>query len=174
MLLDAIRQLELRRDAALESFTQSLYKFKDEEKATPDDIAHEYITAESKIAKLQTAQAFYNTIVKLKVDVPGAGKMDYWLSEAIKLVGGAGRLARLWKSALPQSARPRFGLYASDVGPRVRKKEEEYQIHVLTKEEILIRAKTAVKFSGALRAAIARGNTEEWDIPWLSPSDLEV
>jgi len=172
MLLQAIQQHELNRDAALETFNQSFYAFEDEEKEGPVDLAMQYLESETAIALLQTAQAQYNTRIQVTVKIDGK-KKDFLLATAIKLVGGAGRLSRLWKSSLQHEDGGWRRSLVPINAPKARRKEDEYEVPVIDRAEILKRSKEAARLASALRAAIAKGNTMKVKID-LDPKLLDV
>lgn len=153
----ALRVLETRKDAVVREFTDSLRKYKDEMKRTPDEVMKEIAEYESRIAKLQAAQTTYNQ--KVVVDVLGN---TMTLTEAIKRVGGAGKLVQLWKSAEG---------YAMSSDGGVRRTDIEVPKPTITPKEVTDNVIKADRWADALRGAIAEGNaiSVELDIPadWL-------
>src|SRR6478609_5737725 len=66
-LRTAVKSLEMKLQAAIRVFNDSLVKYPSEKKSTPEEVMGEILQLETGIAKLQAAQAEYNT--KVKVDV---------------------------------------------------------------------------------------------------------
>src|SRR5580698_4796879 len=93
---EAIKQQERRRDAAANAFAGSLKKFPDENKEAPNQIMDAFAKAEISLAELQVAQMRYNLAVQVEI----GDKMS--LAEAIKRVGGAGRIEKMWKSSIAE------------------------------------------------------------------------
>jgi hypothetical protein len=162
-LRDAISGWQLKRDAATKAFDGSLYKFPDENKETPNEVVASIEAAELIIAKLQTAQMEYNLKVQLKL--PG-GTLS--LAEAIKRVGGLGRIEKMWKSAASPKKRSYLDLDevpTRDDGRIVAERQ-------LNTKEVIEQASKVGKLAGKFRSAIAVGNATEVDID-LDPSLFE-
>jgi len=163
LLREAIKQHELRRDAAAQAFDGSLKAFPGEEKPTPQSLVDQFLASERAIAKLQVAQMQYNLYVK--VNVQGE---DMSLAEAIKRVGGEGRSEKMWRSATG-TKKDRYGYSGDDeMDPnRVRSKA------TITVNEAVKLATQAGKRAGVMRAAIATANAKEVEIEDLSPALFE-
>jgi len=100
-LQHTLRELAHRRDTAAARFDKVLWKFEDQDKATPQQIMKAYRDAEVTIAKLQTAQGRYNLAITVNVL-----SETMTLAEAVKRVGGAGRMEKMWRSiAAPKKDR---------------------------------------------------------------------
>lgn len=162
-LQQAIKARQETRDLLQGQFNGSLYKFADEDKRNPVEIADDLIKAEAEIAQLQAAQGVYNAQVTITV-----GGHDISLLQAIKQVGGANRLANLWKGVAQQTAgalatgrRSRFDPYGAG---GVRDKEQEYAQQTVTAEVAIEKAQEASKAARELRAAISAGNAREVEI----------
>lgn len=158
---EAMRRWELRRETAANQFTDSLLAFRDEQKATPDEVMKGFVDAEAAVAKLQTAQAKLNLVVT--VDVQGT-KMP--LIEAIKRLGGAGRAEKMWRQAAGGTKKDRYG-YRDE---NVRREGEERAASTISQKEAISRATKAGSFASAVRNAIAKGNTVEVEIENLDPA----
>jgi len=150
------KQLELATVSS--TFEESLYKFEGEDKQTPQEVADNITKLEREISTLQTAQSRYNLGVTVVV---GATKEKLTLEQAVKLVGGAGRVAKLWRNAAKGEKRDRYG-YGDRV--KTRKADEVTATATVTREEALTKARNAESFAGSLRNAIAFGNTTELDL----------
>lgn len=164
-LREAIKQHELRRDTAAHGFNGSLKAFPGEVKDTPSKVIETFLSAETAIARLQVAQMQYNLIVTV---TPTMGeKMS--LAEAIKRVGGLGRVEKMWRSAAGPK-KDRYGNYLDEdeIDPtRVRSKP------TMTPTEAVKMATAAGKRAGALRAAIATSNATQVEIEGLDPELFE-
>lgn len=159
----SLKQLEL---ATIQTqFDESLFAFKDEKKDHPNDIVNHINKLEHEIAMLQTAQTFYNLNVKVKL---GGMDREVPLTYAIKIVGGAGRIAKMWRTAAKGQQRDRWDRLQATT----RRTDEVQAEPVMDKKEALDKAKEAEKFAGSVRSAIATGNTEKMHIDFLDPALL--
>ena len=162
-LQQAIKARQEDRDLLQGQFSGSLFKFEDEEKRSPVEIAQDLEKAEREIAQLQATQGVYNTKVTITV-----GGQDISLLQAIKQIGGANRVAGLWKAVAQQSAgalshgrRNRYDPYGHGA---VRDKEQEYAKSTVSAEEAIERSKATSKAARAMRAAISAGNAKSVDV----------
>jgi len=153
MLKQAIREARTERDSAAARFTPSLTAFPNESKPDPRKLAEAYQAAENRLAILQVAQTRYN----LEVQVTVQGE-QMSLLQAIKLVGGAGRLDKMWRSAsTPSQDRYNYREETRDKDAIVAERQVSY-------DEAAGFTKTASRRANALRAAIDKGNTYEMEI----------
>lgn len=148
MLREALKKLAIRADSSAKNFEDSLHAFKGEEKTHPTEVMKNYLDAEKDIARLQRIQDEYN--IKVQVDVHGE-KMS--LCEAVKRVGGAGRAEKLWRNA----AVPHKDRFA--YREEVRKADEERPHKVMSPKELMDAHSKGASYAGALRNAIALGNS---------------
>jgi hypothetical protein len=155
---EAIKRWEMIRDAASKQWNDSLFVFEKEDNISPDDIMKTYTNAERAVASLQTAQARFNIQTKVKVLVE-----EMTLAEAVKLLGGAGRAEKMWKSHATNTGRDRYSSRDNS-----RSKEAEYAKRSISTKDCLSRATAAAKFAGALRASIAEGNSAKIDTITIS------
>jgi hypothetical protein len=150
----ALRELGHVSDIAAGQFNDSLKVFPDDVKTHPTEVMARYQAAEAKIAKLQTLQAQYNLDVTVQVQ-----GQPMTLSEAVKLVGGAGRAEKMWRSvAAPKQDRYGGDRDTRDAGVVVAQK-------VISTEEAAGHAKAAARWASALREAIQVGNATEMEFP---------
>jgi len=159
----AVHQHELRRDTALRAFTGSLRVFPGETKESPTDLMDQFSKAERAIARLQVAQMRYNLKVKVKVD----GE-EISLAEAIKLVGGLGRTEKMWKTATGPKE-DRYSTRSEDQ----RDPSQVYSQPTISVTEAVRRTAAAGKKSGAMRQAIAIGNSQAVEVEDLETSLFE-
>lgn len=148
LLREAIRRYELRRRVAANQFDDSLTQFEGETKRSPESITEDFVAAERAIATLQAAQSRYNLLVE--VDVLGE-KMT--LCEAVKRIGGAGRIEKMWRTAAG-GKKDRYG-YDRD---EVRRADEVRANRTVSVEDAMKRASRLASQASAIRAAIATGN----------------
>jgi hypothetical protein len=159
-LRQAIKEMETARDLLAARFADCLKEFEGEEKPDPIDVMKLYEAAEKDLASLQTAQTQYNVLVR----VPGLGIL---LSEAIKQVGGAGRVEKMWK-VVATGPKNRYG-FESDS----RSKDMIVAKLKVSAESAGGLAKRAGKWASSLREAIQLGNAIEVDIEGLDPELFE-
>lgn len=156
-LREAVRRWELIRENAAKQFPATHWAFEGEtDRLTPDATMERYVQADTAIAKLQTWQQQYNLSVPL--DVLG---FHMTLSEAVKRLGAAGRAEKMWRVALNDEGQERY----SNRRDIVRPKDEIRAKKLMKPDALMERANKASKFSGALRAAIAKGNVTEVELP---------
>lgn len=156
LLREAIKQWELRKDAASRVFDTTLTKFPGEEKPIPGDLIDQYFAAEIAIAKLQTAQSAYN----LFVSFPFEENEKMTLCEAVKSLGGYSRVEKLWRTASGGGKKDRY--YGNS--DTERDPEKIYAIQVVTPMDGVEKASVAARRASALRAAIATACTQSVDI----------
>lgn len=152
-LQQAVREAKAERDQASKRFTPALKKFPGEEKPDPRELAEAFIAAEIRLARLQSAQTLFNLTARVQVQGETMS-----LLEAIKLVGGAGRLEAMWRSA----ATPETNRYSMNEDTR-QKDTIVAEAQVSFDEAGELRRK-AGKRASALRAAIQKGNAQEIDL----------
>jgi hypothetical protein len=162
-LREAIRRHELRRDAAATQFNESLWRFEDEDKISPDDLHTLFVEAEKTIGVLQVGQMRYNRAVALNVT---GEKMT--LAEGVKRIGGAGRIEKMWRESVGKKDR-----YGRDPSDRTRSSDTQHVVRALSVKECMDRTSRTAKFAGALRAAIAEANSREVEVEGLDPSLFE-
>jgi len=157
-LKEALKLKTIELQSVQSLFDESLYKFEGEEKLSPMDVVAQIKTLEDQIAKLQTAQSYYN----LQVIVIINGERGF-LETAIKLVGGAGRVSKMWRTASAGRTRDKWD--RSQIA--TRRTDEITAEPTVKKVDALEKAKEAEKFASSLRSAIAVGNTSIVDIAWI-------
>ena len=149
-LQHAIRELSHARDIAAMQFDNSLKAFPDEEKPHPEAAMRAFLDAEGTMARLQVVQGDYNLRVKVQVL---SQRMP--LSEAVKLVGGAGRAEKMWRGA----AGTKKERYSYDRDERAE--GTIVATRTISVETAAAEAKKAAKWASALREAIQVGNATE-------------
>lgn len=162
-LREAIKQHELRRDTAAATFESSLKKFPGEDKEDPREVIKLFLLSERAVAKLQTVQMFFNIAVKVE-----ANGETMTLAEAIKLVGGAGRVEKMWRVAA-SGKKDRYATHDES-----RASDTVYATPTITAAEAVRLATAAGRVSGNLRAAIAVANAQEVEIQDLDATLFEV
>lgn len=154
-LRELLRRAVTRRDLASQQFRESLWAFAGESMlGKPVDIADDFSYADETVALLEEAQQLYNA----RVNVSVLGK-TFTLAQAVKRVGGAGRLDKMWRIAALDTGRDRY-----DSQRRTRSKDEIQAERQVSVSEAIQRADKASQFASALRAAIASANNTEVDL----------
>ena len=95
-----LRELQEERDITQERFSSGLSVYpsmRDKVVATPKELSLSVLSLEAQIALLQTIQNEYNLTVIVAVE-----GVTMSLAQAIKTVGGLGRVSKLWRN----TARP--------------------------------------------------------------------
>lgn len=147
---EGLRRWQLRRDSAYGQFKESILAFPDEAKPKPIEVSGRAELAEGNIARLQAFQARYNAGVTILVR--GVGEMS--LLQAVKAVGGLGRLERMWRQA-SASKDDRYGYRDT------RQTGEIRALRQVSFDEAAEAAATIGRQLGAYREAIAAGNATE-------------
>lgn len=161
---ERLNALLIDHKIASDSFGGTLVYFdEDGQGESPDSVADRFAEAERRIAALQAVQARYN--LSVTVEVLGQ-KMT--LCEAIKRVGGAGRLEKMWRPATSTLR----GVDWRGTPTLKRSKDDVVAKRALSPEDCGKRAVKAARYAAALRAAVAQGNTIELDLD-CDPSLLE-
>lgn len=160
-LREAIKQWELRKDAASRIFEDCLKVFEGENKLHPSKVIDQLLLAETSIAKLQTVQAHYNLYVHVQFE----GER-ITLCEAVKSLGGYSRVEKLWRVASGGGKKDRYFRDDNERDPT-----KQYAKQVVSALEGVEKATIAAKRASALRAAIATGNAEEVEMD-LNPALL--
>ena len=152
---EALKRWELRRKTADHQFRDSLHRFEGEDKLSPDQVLATFQQADENYAKLQELQQWFNHQVKCKV-----GGEEQTLSYCVKVIGGVGRVEKLWREAAAQK-RDRWNRYDQDL---TRNKDTEYAQRAITVGEATKRAEQAAKRASQVRTAIAVGNATSVDV----------
>lgn len=162
-LREAIKQWELRKDAANRIFDDSLKVFPGEVKTHPEVLIKQYLAAEVAIAQLQTAQAQYNLLVTFDFE----GRL-ITLCEAVKSLGGYSRVEKLWRTASGGGKKDRYYGGTSDE----RDPTKTYAVQVVSPMDGVEQSTIAARRASALRAGIATGNATTCEIG-LNPELLK-
>jgi hypothetical protein len=166
VLQHAIRELESAREVAAQQFASNILQFESQEdKLELPEVFARFTTLESKIAQVQCAQARYNLAVQ--VEVLGQAMS---LHQAVKLVGGAGRAEKMWKTVVKGGEQTNHRYYSQETS---RTKENEYAKRSISVANALAHAKHAAKLASALRQAIQLGNATDLDLEGLDAATLE-
>lgn len=149
---EALRLWKIRRTAAEAAFPNSFKKYDDEDKASPQELEKELILCEDAISSLETIQSIFNN--QVSVTIKGE---DYSLSYAVRRLGGATRLEKLWSTQVA----PEPDRYAARIPRSV---EHVIEKQTITTKEITKSATGAAQVSSLFRRAIAAGNASRIDV----------
>jgi len=150
----AIRELTQRSKIAASEFSDNLMQFESDDKVDLERVFDTYKECEQKIARIQELQTRYN--LEQASHIYGR-KIS--LCEAVKLVGGAGRMEKMWRDAAKGKKNDRWSRSETS-----RSKEDEYAKRAVSVETCLQNAKKASNFANALREAIQVMNVQPWAI----------
>jgi hypothetical protein len=160
-LREALKRWEMRREAAVRRFNSSFFAKPSDIAAkrstNPDEVMREFQRCEQAIADLQEVQARYNLSTTVAFQ-HGGKSVTMSLTKAVKLIGGAGRAENMWRAQTATADDP-FENQKMAYGD----KNVEWQVRQLPLNDVVDRAANAATFAGALRGAIAIGNTREMD-----------
>lgn len=164
-LKEAIKMAGLELDIVRSQFNDSLHKFKDETKPHPANVASRIESLEEKLGLLQTAQRYFN----LNVTGTFLGR-EITLENAVKIVGGKGRVAKMWRQAARGAEVDKWDRRQA----LTRKADEEKAEPTITQDEALQKAKETERKASDLRALIAKANAQEIEIEWLDESLMSL
>jgi hypothetical protein len=157
----AIRELTHLRDVLTSQFGDNIMQFPSmESKLNIDEVAQKLQKVEKDIAALQEQQARYN--LQVQVEVLG---QSISLMQAVKTVGGAGRIEKMWRTVAKGGTSKRSYRYSE--GERDR--NTEYAVVSVPVEMAVERAREAHRYATALREAIQLGNATTIDVEGLEP-----
>lgn len=163
---ESLARWVMERDTLSGQFSDSLFFFpEDKESGTkqkPKTVMSSFQDADLAVATLENVQQLYNQRIKCKVQ-----GQDLSLAMCIKLVGGAGRRAKMWRDAASQK-QDRYGRYDDR---QQRSKDTIYAERAMTPTEIKAEFDVATRYASALRNAIARGNSQDVDLSELGLED---
>jgi hypothetical protein len=159
---EALRRWHDRRDIHSRTFTEALWQFSTDQNGNPVEIAQMYEKADRAIAALEVAQQEYNQRVTVKLS-----DGEFKLSVAVKRVGGAGRLTKMWRSAATSTGRDRYSYRENR-----RSKDDEFAKRMVAQPVAMEQADKAAQYASQLRAAIAVANGTEIELESVDPNLL--
>lgn len=157
-LREALRNHRTLRDVHAARFNETLFQFEGSDAQSPQEVADAFRKADHAVAALEEAQQFYNQQVRVK-----AGGETMTLARAIKMVGGAGRLEKMWRSAAKDSGRDRYSYREM-----TRKSDEIVAKRMVSIDDSIKLATNAAQFASELRSAISEANATKVNIE-ISP-----
>lgn len=152
---EALKRWEQRRKMADGQFRDSLHRFEGEQKRSPVEVIEAFRSADESYAKLQELQQWFNQQVKCNV-----GGEEQTLSYCVKIIGGAGRIEKLWRDACAKK-RDRYSYRDDDL---TRSKDTEYATRAISVQEASEQAEKAGRFASQVRTALAVGNATNVDV----------
>ena len=158
-LREALKRWQLKLDTSAKQFKESLYQFDEDQGAqgenfNPSALSSQFEVADAAIATLEAAQQRYNQ--QVEVNILGE-KMP--LAVAIKRVGGAGRLEKMWRGVASDTGRDRYSYREM-----TRDKDQIRAKRTISVQDSIKFADEAARKAGALRSAIATANNTKVDL----------
>jgi hypothetical protein len=150
-LREALRRWRDQEQICANNFKTSVFQFEGDNKGNPKDWAIQFERAYHAVAMIEAAQQAYNE--QLVVNVNGKNMS---LALAIKLVNGAGRMAKMWRDAAISDGNDRHSYMSNR-----RNKDEEMSARQVPQDAAVKLTNEAASFAGALRSAIAEVNSKE-------------
>jgi len=154
------KRLKLQIELLRKQFEESIFQFDGEAKQDLATVGQALKKAETEQAQVNHYQSAYNHNVN--VVVLGT---TMTLDEAIKRVGSAGRLQKLWTKALlggDGSDTPRWSRISNM--QTARDKDKEYAQRSMSIEDCQLAVEQASRYNSALREAIQVGNGNEIEL----------
>lgn len=166
-LREAIKRWTLQRDTIAAQWTESLWRFQDEDKPGPEKLMAQFETADVRLARLEEIQERYNLRQNFVLD-----GTEFTLAMGVKLIGGAGRREKMWRQAAGGANTPdRWG--NRDARPE-RDPDKTYAVRSMPPAECLGMSLTAARWASQLRNAISLANTRDIDIEEIGLSIEEA
>jgi hypothetical protein len=157
---EAMKQWHNRRQIASTQYNNSLYYFEGEDNLPLDQVVKNFQQADENYAKLQELQQWYNARVIVDTKNADGKPVMMSLSYAVKVLGGAGRVEKMWRDACSEK-QDRYGNYGRD---RERDKDKEYAKRSVSIPEATKRVEAASRYSMFLRSEIAKANNTSVNI----------
>jgi hypothetical protein len=166
---EALKRWERQRTIASKLFNDCLYRFKDDtNKQSPQDVMQQFQQADTNYAKLQDIQQDYNRNTTVTI-----GGEQMRMSLAVKLIGGAGRIEKMWSDSLGHNKQDRYSSYRSGE-PLQRSKEVEYAVRQITEKECLQQVQFSSQYASNLRSAIALANTTSVTLTTITDQEFRT
>ena len=140
------------------SFEDSLTYFENERKPDPIAIGAHIIKLERKLGIWQAAQKEYNVNNPITF-----GGRSISLQEAVSIVGGYGRVSKLFRTASGAGKKDPYGRRRG----YTRTSNEVNSLDSITREEAVEEFKRIEKEAADLRMQIGKANNNEVEIGWL-------
>lgn len=158
---EALKQWHNRRQIASTQYNTSLYYFEGEDHLPLVQVVKNFRLADENYAKLQELQQWYNARVMVETKNADGKPVMMSLSYAVKVLGGAGRIEKMWRDACSDK-QDRYGSsYGRD---RERDKDKEYAKRSVSIPEATNLVEAASRYSMFLRSEIARANNTSVNI----------
>lgn len=154
---EQLRRFRRRKQVADSQFPESLWCFAEETKATPAELAAAFAEADRAVAELETLQQRYNSANMVELN----GE-TITLALAVKMVGGAGRLEKLWRDVSTDRKRRRYGY--DEPMSRTREADAVVAQRMVSYEQAARHAEEAAEAAAKLREVIAEANAKEIDV----------
>jgi hypothetical protein len=152
---EALNRYEARAKTAEQQFKDTLFAFEgDRNTISPKSVVTNYSEAQEAICALQVLRAKFN--LETQVSVSGYSQ-PIPLALAVKLIGPADRVAKMWREATTYNGRDRWSMGST----LSRDKDSEYAQRTISVEEATKLADVASSNATALRSAIAEGNARK-------------
>lgn len=151
---EALKRWNNARNLANQQFSSSVYVFANDEKLSLTEVARQYQEADENYARLQELQQWYNSRVTCEYRDMNGQRRNSTLALAVKLVGGAGRLEKIWRESCTEKT-DRYS-YRGDLQ---RDKNTEYAQRSISVRDAMAQSEIASRYAMTLRQAIARANT---------------
>ena len=149
MIMDALQRADDDKNMANSTFRETLFAFPEEAKKDPAGKISELARAERRIADLQIVQEQYNFSLFVMIN-----DRKITLADAVKRLGGASRVEKMWRIAAVETGRDRWNSI-----DRERNKDSVYSIRQITVERAKAGQKDARRLTGQLKTAIREANT---------------
>jgi hypothetical protein len=170
-LREAMKRWNTLRNIAAAQHKDSIFVFEGDEALPLDKVVSNFIQADDAYSKLQEVQQWYNAQVPVNYKGLEGKVVTSTLAFAVKAVGGAGRIEKMWRDACAEK-QDRYG-YRQE---RERDPSKTYAKRSVTIAEAMKKADAASKYAMTLRQTIARANTSMLEVGAgcpITPAELE-
>lgn len=170
-LREAMKRWNTLRNIAAAQHKDSIFVFEGDENLTLDKVVANFVEADNAYSKLQEVQQWYNGLVQVNYKGLDSKPVTSTLAFAVKAVGGAGRIEKMWRDACSEK-QDRYGGYRQE---RERDPSKTYAKRAVPIAEAMTKADAASKYAMTLRQAIARANTTQVEVKTgcpITPEEL--
>ena len=156
MIQEALSTWIQRKDFLSKRFKRALWQFEGDDLGNVSVLADEFRVADLTVAHLQNLQDTYNGGIKVNVD-----SEDMTLADAIKQIGGSGRMAKMWREAADSTGTERH--YGGE--DMTRKMDEISKERTISVKDCMDQAEIYSSLLSKFRIAIREGNQTQVDFP---------
>lgn len=170
MLREALKRWDRQRKITSKMFNSCLFTFQGDKKPSAISIMEQFQVADRNYARLQELQQEYNHNVSVTLRNTNNTQETMQLSLAVKLVGGAGRIEKMWSDSIGEKE-DRYSRYERQTQ---RSKDVDYATRTISEGDCMTYANAASQYRSDLVSAIARANTTDYNAASISDAEFNT